>query len=381
LARIAIGPYGGGSGISTYALELCKALSTLRTGFEVTLLAWQGFSPPDGEFHILSLPKNAFLGMSDYFGGPLVKIMGASQVVRRKVKDFDLVHFPDSTYGAFVRHPRLLLTIWGYYSWRSYPRWYVERFGFPINIPGTIAGFQFMAMNTLALRTAKVIVSPLPLQFLPKGQVRENMCYIPPPLSLLEDAASPSGSQYDFGIGTRHWDAVFILGSRDLSIRGKGAQLAIDAFTKLLFHDGIRALLIMVGENKDTLSVPNIVRDSVTFTGFLDRSDYLKLLVPGRCFLALSHGEELDYACLEAMAAGCAVIASDIPAHYVVKNHETGRVVRRNIDSVYSAMLELTDEGVRLKLGKNGARDVKRLTSPIEVARKYSTIYRRVLSA
>ena len=338
-------------------------------------------NPPDREIRTLSLRKNAFLGMPDYAGGPLVKILGASREVRRKAKEFDLVHFPDSTYGAFVRHPRLVLTMWGYYSWRLYPRWYVERFGFPINIPATIAGFQFMAMNTLALRTAEVVVSPLPLQFLPKGQLRDNMCYIPPPLSPLENTSSTSGGQDEFGIGTGGWDAVFIFGSRDLSIRGKGAQLAIDAFTKLLIHDRIRAVLLMVGENKDTLSVPNIAKDNVIFTGFLGRTNYLNLLGPGRCFLALSHGEELDYACLEAMAAGSAVIVSDIPAHYVVKNHETGRIVSRNSDSVYSAMLELADEDTCLEVGKNGAREVKRLTSPAEVAKMYSTIYQRVLSA
>jgi len=380
LARIAIGPYGGGSGISTYALELCRALSTLRTGLEVTLLTWHGFNPSNGEIRTLSLPKSAFLGMSDYFGGPLIKALGASLEVRGKVKDFDLVHFPDSTYGAFVRHPRLVLTMWGYYSWRLYPRWYVERFGFPINIPGTLAGFEFMAMNTLALRTARMIISPLPLKFLQKGQIRENMYYIPPPLTLPENSPSSSGNQYEFGRRAEHSDVVFIFGSRDLSIRGKGGQLAIDAFTKLLLHGKTRAVLFMVGGKKDALSVQNVVRDSVIFTGFLDRGDYLQLLGPGRCFLALSHGEELDYACLEAMAAGCAVIVSDIPAHYVVRDHETGRVVLRNSDSIHSAMLELTDEGIRLNLGKNAAKEVRQLTSPTEVAKKYSTIYQRVLS-
>jgi len=103
-------------------------------------------------------------------------------------------------------------------------------------------------------------------------------------------------------------------------------------------------------------------------------------LGPGRCFLALSHGEELDYACLEAMAAGCAVIVSPIPAHYMVKDHETGRVVSRNADSIHSAMLELTDDDTRLQLGKNAAKEVKQLTSPAEIAKKYSTIYQRVLS-
>ena len=378
--RIAIGPYGGGSGISTYTAELCKSLLTLRSEIDITLLTWQGFQPPNEEIRTLNLPKNAFLGMPDYVGGPLFKILGASQVVRRKVKDFDLVHFPDSTYGAFIKHPRLVLTTWGYFTWRLAPRWYSERFGFPINIPGTAAAIEFKVMNTLALRSARVIISLLPLKYLPEEHVLQKTFYIPPPLSLSETSVSSSSNQNEFGIRTEDSGIVFIFGSRDLSIKGKGAQLAIDAFTKFLLDEKTRAVLIMVGGNKAALSVPSVVKDSIVFTGFLDRRDYLRLLGLGRCFLALSHGEELDYACLEAMVAGCAVIASDIPAHYVVRDRETGRVVSRNSDSIRSAMLELTDDDMRLKLGKNAAKEAKHLTSPTEVAKKYLTIYQRVLS-
>ena len=378
--KIAIGPYGGGSGISTYTSELCKALATVRNDLDVTLLTWQGIDYPDAKFPTMTLPKNAFLGMSDYTGGPFAKVFGATRVVRQKMKDFDLVHFPDSTYGAFIRHPKIVLTIWGYFSWRLLPRWYAERFGFPINIPGTIAAMEFMAMNTLALRTARVNISLLPLRYIPKGHIRGNMFYIPPPLALSETSNWGTGL-HESVIRTESADIVFIFGSRDLSIKGKGAQLAIDAFTKLVLRDKIRAVLIMVGGRKDALNVSEAVRDNIIFTGFLDRRDYLRLLGPGRCFLALSHGEELDYACLEAMAAGCTVIASPIPAHYMVRDHETGRVVPRNGDSIHSAMLELTDNDIRLNLGKNAAKEVKQLTNPTEVAKKYSTVYQKVLSS
>ncbi len=378
--KIAIGPYGGGSGISTYTAELCKALATLGNDLDITLLTWQGINSPDTKFPTLTLQKNTFLSMSDYTGGPIAKVFGATRVVRRKTKDFDLVHFPDSTYGAFVRHPRLVLTMWGYFSWRLLPRWYAERFGFPINVPGTAAAIEFMAMNMLALRRARAVISLLPLRYLPKRHVRENVFYIPPPLALSATSISSGASRDQFSVKTENADVVFIFGSRDLSIKGKGAQLAIDAFTKLLLRDKTRAVLFMVGGKKDALSVPNPVRDNLIFTGFLDRRDYLQLLGPGRCFLALSHGEELDYACLEAMAAGCAVIVSDIPAHYMVRDHGTGRVVSRNSDSVHSAMLELADENARLELGKNAAREVRQLTSPTEVAKRYVTIYERLLS-
>src|SRR5947208_17100874 len=206
---------------------------------------------------------------------------------------------------------------------------------------------EFMAMNTLALRTARVNISLLPLRYIPKGHIRGNMFYIPPPLALSETSNWGTGL-HESVIRTESADIVCIFGSRDLSIKGKGAQLAIDAFTKLLLRDKTRAVLFMVGGKKDALSVPNAVRDSVIFTGFLDRRDYLRLLGPGRCFLALSHGEELDYACLEAMAAGCAVIVSPIPAHCMVRDHETARGVERNADSIQPAMVELSDNDVGL---------------------------------
>src|SRR5205807_2972029 len=160
----------------------------------------------------------------------------------------------------------------------------------PINVPGAAAAIEFMAMNTLALRTARVIISLLPLRYIPKKQIRGNMFYIPPPLALSENSNS-GASQQESIIRTESADTVFIFGSRDLSIRGKGAQLAIDAFSKLLLRHGVNAALLMVGGNEHALNVPNAVRDRVTFTGFLNRRDYLRLLGPGRCFLALSHGE------------------------------------------------------------------------------------------
>src|SRR5947208_14336631 len=292
--KIAIAPYGGGSGISTYTSELCKALATIRHDLDITLLTWQGIDYPDAKFPTLTLPKNAFLGMSDFTGGPFAKVFGATRVVRQKMKDFDLVHFPDSTYAAFIRHPRLVLTTWGYFTWRLAPRWYSERFGFPINIPGTAAAIEFKVMNTLALRSARVIISLLPLKYLPEEHVLQKTFYIPPPLSLSETSVSSSSNQNEFGIRTEDSGIVFIFGSRDLSIKGKGAQLAIDAFTKFLLDEKTRAVIIMVSGDKAALSVTSVVKDSIVFTGFLDRRDYLRLLGLGRCFRALSHAEELN---------------------------------------------------------------------------------------
>jgi glycosyltransferase involved in cell wall biosynthesis len=135
-----------------------------------------------------------------------------------------------------------------------------------------------------------------------------------------------------------------------------------------------------VGSNPKAVNVPNNVQDKVIFTGFLERGEYLKLLRPDHCFLALSSGEELDYSCIEAMARGCSVIASDIPAHYMVKDGVTGKVVERTCESVSSAMLEFTEEDLRRKIGTNASREARKLTCPEDIARKYVAIYENVLS-
>jgi glycosyltransferase involved in cell wall biosynthesis len=64
----------------------------------------------------------------------------------------------------------------------------------------------------------------------------------------------------------------------------------------------------------------------------------------------------------------------------MIRDHETGIVVARNSESVYTAMLELIDDAIRKKLGRNAAREVGQLTNPIEVAKKYVAIYQRALS-
>ena len=245
-----------------------------------------------------------------------------------------------------------------------------------MNIPGTAAALEFMAMNRLATRRAKVMTSLLPLRFLPRNHLSKNTFYIPPPLTPQRSSAAQATPT---GISERR--PTFVFGSRDLSIRGKGGQLAIDAFALLQAKKGGEASLIMVGGKNDSLLVPPSIRDDVIFPGFLDRRDYLELLGPGRCFLALSHGEELDYACLEAMAEGCAVIASDIPAHYVVSDHETGRIVSRDSDSISNAMVELTDNSLCRNMGIRAAREIRKLTNPTEIANRYLAIYERAMFA
>jgi glycosyltransferase involved in cell wall biosynthesis len=57
------------------------------------------------------------------------------------------------------------------------------------------------------------------------------------------------------------------------------------------------------------------LEDRVILTGLIPRDDVFVLCADADVFVSTSHGEGLPVAVLEAMAAGCPVILSDIPPH------------------------------------------------------------------
>src|SRR5437879_13550106 len=96
--------------------------------------------------------------------------------------------------------------------------------GFPMNIPATAAAIEFKAMNTTALRSARVIISLLPLNYLPEDHARQNTVYIPPPLSLSETSVSLSSSRNESSLRAEQLGVAFMFGYSDLSIKGTGGQ-------------------------------------------------------------------------------------------------------------------------------------------------------------
>jgi glycosyltransferase involved in cell wall biosynthesis len=89
--------------------------------------------------------------------------------------------------------------------------------------------------------------------------------------------------------------------------------------------------LQVVGDGPDRRALENLVQEldlssRVEFTGRLERDDVLRALWRADACIAMSRGEGLPIAVLEAMSCHCPVILSDIPGHREVRDGRTDLV-------------------------------------------------------
>lgn len=94
---------------------------------------------------------------------------------------------------------------------------------------------------------------------------------------------------------------------------------ALHAFSLSVGEDaGSRAVFVGAGELSATVSERAEelgLQDRVVLAGLIPRDEVFVLCADADVFVSTSHGEGLPVAVLEAMAAGCPVILSDIPPH------------------------------------------------------------------
>ena len=93
----------------------------------------------------------------------------------------------------------------------------------------------------------------------------------------------------------------------------------LEAFRRSLAEDaGSRAVFVGEGELSPTITARAQemgLQDRVALTGLIPRDEVFVLCADADVFVSTSHGEGLPVAVLEAMAAGCPVILSEIPPH------------------------------------------------------------------
>jgi glycosyltransferase involved in cell wall biosynthesis len=93
----------------------------------------------------------------------------------------------------------------------------------------------------------------------------------------------------------------------------------LEAFGHSLGEDvGSRAVFVGAGELAPTITARAEelrLQDHVVLTGLIPRDEVFVLCADADVFVSTSHGEGLPVAVLEAMAAGCPVILSEIPPH------------------------------------------------------------------
>jgi glycosyltransferase involved in cell wall biosynthesis len=124
-------------------------------------------------------------------------------------------------------------------------------------------------------------------------------------------------------------------------------------------------------------------RGSVHYLGKLDLATVRSCLRQADIFLLPSLWENCPYSCLEAMAAGRAIISSDQGGMTeLIRDKENGVLARSGDPASYIAGLErlIEDEQLRERLGAAARQTIKETYSDIEVARRSVDYYRECLN-
>jgi glycogen(starch) synthase len=138
----------------------------------------------------------------------------------------------------------------------------------------------------------------------------------------------------------------------------------------------------MSGTMKPALEAKGLA-ESVYYLGKLGLDDVRSCLRESDVFFIPSLWENCPYSCLEAMAAGCAIVSSDaggLPE--IVRHGETGLVARSNDAPSFveriGALLE--DPALRDRLGRAARTSVEQSYSHVEIGRQSLAVYESVLA-
>ena len=163
----------------------------------------------------------------------------------------------------------------------------------------------------------------------------------------------------------------------------KGLPVLLDAFTLLApERPGLRLLLAGPGDEADALGrVPASLRDRVRVLGMVSEEDKARAYHSVDVFCAPNtHGESFGIVLAEAMAAGAAVLASDIPAfRKVLSEGQAGALfVTGDASSLAREAAALLDDPERRAELSSRARQAVRQYDWSTVARDVVRVYETV---
>ncbi len=166
--------------------------------------------------------------------------------------------------------------------------------------------------------------------------------------------------------------------------RVKGVDILLKAVSRL--PKELQWSLHIVGDGSQGSSIELLVQelglsDKVTMHGYLSSDVVYDEFAKAEIFCGLSRSEALGNVFLEAQAAGCAVIATNmggIPDS--VKNGETGLLVSvESVDEAVSALEKcLSDESLKKRLAEAGRKNAERYDWSA-IAEKYEEVYTQML--
>lgn len=217
--------------------------------------------------------------------------------------------------------------------------------------------------------------------------VRRPVAVIPNGIDLnLFDAAEELDARKKFGLSP---DRLMIFFSGRME-RRKGVHLLGEIAASVLARPDVE--LVLAGDDlfgyAERELLPSLrsrpLRGSVRFLGKLDAVSLRSCLRQADVFLIPSLWENCPYACLEAMAAGRAIVSSDAGGLPELIQHERNGLLARNQDvSSYVQQVELLieDRALRERLGEAARRTVAESFTDVGVAQASVSYYRACVEA
>ncbi len=155
-------------------------------------------------------------------------------------------------------------------------------------------------------------------------------------------------------------------------------------------RSGVVDRLSMIGDGVLRCSAEDLTRrlrwdEHVRFTGVIGRERVFDVLGATDVFLSTSRGEGLPIAVLEAMACGCALVLSDIPAHreLVEGGAQAELVACDDVDGIARALRRMRELGWSGREERGHANRVaaERTFSLTAMRRSYLELYAGVCAA
>lgn len=370
---------GPGGGISRFAIDLSRALDPQKFAVTIAGLWDRGTQAEQERLHQLrSEGLTAFSGATWQEAKPYQSFWRAYQTVRKRLAQEppDLIH-SHSEFGDMaalllklsLRSPVLLRSVhYGYHNeWRKRPlrRLLLTNFLYPLMMRQEIGVSQAITerLNQRRLsRGALCIHNAIDLERFRKAEV--DVVGIKQSLGLPPDAP--------------------LAGTIGRLTEQKGFKYLVEAIPFVL-RELPQARFLIIGEGELEAELKNLVArlgiaDKVTFTG--PRTDIEKLLPCLDLFVSSSLWEGLPTVILESMAAGVAVVATDIPGtQELVEDQVSGWLApAADASSLGKAILEgLKDSQKREQYLKN-AEGVVNSFSIRAVAGQHEELYARMLA-
>jgi glycosyltransferase involved in cell wall biosynthesis len=167
----------------------------------------------------------------------------------------------------------------------------------------------------------------------------------------------------------------------------KGVDTLLRAFAKLIIENGklkmdSTANLRIVGDGSERSRLEKLahdlkITDRITFVGRVSPEKVAEEFAQASIFCGLSRSEALGNVFLEAQAAGCAVVATNVGGiPDIVKDGETGLLVGPdNVEAAAGVIRRLLeDDALRANIAENGQKHAQDYDWGV-IAEKYAQIY------